>query len=307
MKRVSIVVPAHNESENLITLVTQLSDQQSRLNGWDMHIIIVDDGSQDDTVQIIKTLHKTYSVELIRLSQNFGHQNALLAGLKRADGDAVIMMDADLQHPPEKIPEMILAYENGAHIVQMVRDRQVCGLNGILSTLFYKLFKKVTGIELIEQGADFRLLSRYVVNLIHQIPEREIFFRALLPTLGFKIHCIQYLQPNRLKGISSYTLRKSFQLANKALFNYSTFPLKFISYLGLSLAMLSFIVGISFVVIKLIHGDSIVPGFTDIIVSIYFLSGCILGAIGILGHYLMLILNQVRGRPKYVVAPQNYD
>ncbi len=301
-KKISFLVPVHNEEKNIHILHDEIKEACGALNGWEFSILFVDDGSTDQTVSVIKSLmEQGESVGYLILSKNFGHQAAIEAGISVIEGDAVIMMDADLQHPPSYIPSMIRVFEEGADVVQMVRNKRSFFLKGIFSSFFYWFFSLLSNTKVVRNGPNFRLISNRVIQVLRQIPEKKILLRALLPTLGFKHVVLPYDESERFAGEASYTLRKSFRFAIDTFFDFSTAPLQLVFWLGLFMALVSFIAGIGHVIVKLHLGDQIVPGFTDIITAIFFLSGCILGAIGIIGKYLMLILDQLRGRPTFVV------
>jgi glycosyltransferase involved in cell wall biosynthesis len=292
-----VVVPMHNESANLDALVSRLREAAEQLHHWELRLLLVDDGSRDDSILKVKAIRAAGTpVGYLQLSRNFGHQAALQAGLLSAPGDVVITMDADLQHPPEMIPGMIERYEAGYDVVQMVREQSAGGSKGLFSTLFYKSFNSLADTRIIPDASDFRLLSRRFLDVLNRIPEREKFLRGLIPSLGFRQTTMPYEQAQRLHGSPSYTFRKSLKLARKALFDFSTVPLQCVFACGWMLAVGSFVFGITSVVIKLINWHTVAPGYTDIIVAICFLSGCILASVGILGRYLMMILDQLRGR-----------
>jgi polyisoprenyl-phosphate glycosyltransferase len=302
-KRLVIVVPVYNESKNVGLLVERVGKAAAPLASWACEVLFVDDGSTDGTLESIRGLQaKGLPVSCIALSRNFGHQAALLAGLEAAEGDAVITMDADLQHPPEEIPLMVKAFEEGNDVVQMVRSEPAGGLKGMLSDLFYKIFASLTSVNIIMHGADFRLLSRRIVKIVREIPERDKFLRGLVPSLGFRQTVLKYDEGKRIHGTPSYSFMQSFKMAGKALFNYSLLPLLFVFWMGTLMAVVSFAFGLGHLVKKLIVWESVTPGFTDIITAIFFLSGCTLASIGILGRYLVIVIRQLRGRPTFIVA-----
>lgn len=301
-KLVSIVIPARNEAPNIVILLTRIKAVFDVLPEWTLEVLWIDDGSTDHTKQLIQGLQAEYSwLILIALSKNYGHQAALEAGLMHAKGEVIISIDGDCQHPPEMIPQMLQAYIQGAEVVQMIRNNPVKGMKGFFSRAFYKAFSMLTNTYIVEGGADFRLMSYRIIEIIKLIPEREKFLRALLPSLGFKQVQLAYKEGDRHAGTPSYTFKRSFKLARKALFDFSTLPLRVVFYAGLALAVLSFIGGCIHIMVKLLDGGSVTPGFTDIIVSILFLSGCILGSVGIIGRYIQLILDQLRGRPNFII------
>lgn len=303
-RTVTLVSPVHNEEANIPLLVRRVTDVARTLPNWDVRLLLVDDGSRDRSAEVVDELRSDGSgVGLVRLSRNFGHQAALQAGLihAAAASDAVVSLDADLQHPPEELPRMLAAFSEGADVVQMVRAHKTVGAKGYLSRGFYKIFQAASGAPIVADASDFRLLSRRFVEALNAIPEREKFLRGMVPMLGFRQVQLHFDEAKRLHGRPSYSFRKSFNLGMKALFDFSTVPLKLIFWLGLNLAIASFIAGIVSIVVKLLYWHSITPGYTDIICAILFLSGTILFSVGVLGRYLMMILEQVRGRPAFVV------
>lgn len=299
----TIVVPVHNEAANIRAFVHAVQDAATNAQGWSISILFVDDGSTDATFSEISECRASCSIPVgcLQFSKNFGHQAALEAGLFHAGGDAVISMDGDLQHPPAEIPRMFAAFAHGVDVVQMIRDRPADGKKGFLSRWFYAIFARWAQSDIVPDASDFRLVSRRVIDVLQKIPEREKFMRGLLPTLGFKQENLYYREGERNAGTPSYTLIRSLKLARKALFDFSTIPLRLVFILGVILAVVSFVAGVGHIMKKLIASKSVEPGFTDIIVTILFLSGCILVSIGVIGRYMMLILDQVRGRPPYVI------
>jgi polyisoprenyl-phosphate glycosyltransferase len=306
-RRLCVVVPVHNEADNLAELVKRLHAVAGQLRRWEMDVLFVDDGSTDASVEKIREIRATgIPVGYIRLSKNFGHQAALCAGMEHALGDAVITMDSDLQHPPEEIPRMLNAYEEGADVVQMVRtdSADVKAGKGFFSAWFYRTFNRLSDTRIVPNAADFRLMSRPVVDALLGIPEREKFLRGLIPSLGFRQVSLEFHEAERLYGMPSYSFRMSFRMARKALFDYSTLPLRFVFWFGMTIAIVSFFFGMGHFIYKLLNWNKVVPGFTDIITAIFFLSGAILASVGIVGRYLMMILDQVRHRPAFIVMEQ---
>jgi polyisoprenyl-phosphate glycosyltransferase len=306
-QRVCVVIPVHNESDNLAELVSRLQAVAARLARWKMEVLFVDDGSTDASVEKIREIRGSgIPVGYIRLSKNFGHQAAICAGMEHALGDAVITMDSDLQHPPEEIPRMIDAHEQGADVVQMVRTDRTNAARGkgFLSSWFYRTFNSLSDTRIVPNAADFRLISRPVLDVLLNIPEREKFLRGLIPSLGFRQVSLEFHEAERLHGTPTYSFRMSLRMARKALFDYSTLPLKFVFWFGMTIAVFSFLFGTGHFIYKLLNWNKVVPGFTDIITAIFFLSGAILASVGIVGRYLMMILDQVRHRPAYVVMEQ---
>ena len=301
-RTVTVVAPVHNEELNVPLLVGRIEAVAAGLRDWNLQLVLVDDGSRDGSAAAIEQLRRQgHSIGLVRLSRNFGHQAALQAGLLFAAGEAIISMDSDLQHPPEEIPRMLTAFAEGADVVQMVRAQRNVGTKGLFSGGFYKVFQLLSGTKIVADASDFRLLSRRFVDSLNAIPEREKFLRGMVPLLGFKQVQLQFDEAQRLHGRPSYSFRRSFRLGMKALFDFSTFPLQLIFWLGLTLSFSSFVAAIISILVKLIHKDKITPGYTDIIVAILFLSGTLLFSVGVLGRYLMMIVEQVRGRPAFII------
>jgi glycosyltransferase involved in cell wall biosynthesis len=302
-RRLCVIIPVHNEADNLVALVKDLQTAAGQLKLWDMEILFVDDGSTDTSAEKMREIRASGTpIGYLRLTKNFGHQTALCAGLEHAHGDAVITMDCDLQHPPGEIPRMVETYERGADVVQMVRSGSVGAGKGLFSKWFYRAFNHLSDTPIVPDAADFRLISRRVLEVLLRIPEREKFLRGLIPSLGFQQNLLEFKQATRLNGTSKYSFWMSLRLARKAVFDYSTMPLRLVSWLGMTISILSFVFGTGHFVWKLLHWNLVAPGFTDLITAIFFLSGCTLASLGILGRYLTMILEQVRGRPQFVIA-----
>jgi len=301
-KRLCVVVPVHNEAENLRELASRLAKVAASLDGWTTETLFIDDGSEDESVAVLERLRASgMPVGYARLSKNCGHQAALCAGLEAAEGDAYVTLDSDLQHPPEEIRQMIAQHELGYDVVQMVRADPTAGGKGIFSRVFYQAFNHLSDTRIVPNAADFRLISRRVRDVLVRIPEREKFLRGLIPSLGFKHVMLEFHEGQRIHGRPTYSFRASLRLARKALFDYSTVPLQAVFWMGMFISLMSFGFGLGHLITKLIYRGSITPGFTDTITAIFFLSGCILASLGTVGRYLMMILVQVRGRPAFVI------
>ena len=293
----------HNEAENVGHLVRRICAAMVPEAGrWAVDVLLVDDGSTDATLERIEALRVAgFPVGYLQLSRNFGQQAAFLAGLAHAEGDAVVTMDGDLQHPPEELPRMLREHERGADVVQMVRAESVSGSKGLFSRWFYRIFNRISDTPLVPNASDFRLHSRQVVEVILRIPEREKLLRGLVPLLGFRQVQVEFDEGLRLHGTPTYGFGRSLRLARKALFDYSSAPLKGVYYLGIVIAVTSFLSAIGHVIRKLLYWNDVVPGFTDTITAIFFLGGCTLVALGIVGHYQLIILEQLWGRPTFIV------
>lgn len=302
-RRLTVVAPVHNEAENVTELVRRIDEAVALVGDrWQLEILLVDDGSTDDTVARVEALRAAgRPVGYLQLSRNFGHQAALAAGIGEASGDVVITLDGDLQHPPEEIPRMLQAFDDGADVVQMVREELAGRSKGLFSRVFYWTFNRISDTQLVPDASDFRLLSRRVVDVIVRIPEREKFLRGLIPSLGFRQVQLRFREAARTRGTPSFTFRASLRLAGRALFGHSSAPLAAVFYAGTFLSITSFMAGMAHVVKKLLYWNQVAAGFTDIIAAVVFLGGCILMAIGVVGHYQRIILEELRGRPAWIV------
>lgn len=300
--RLSIVLPCYNEERNVAPLYQQLV---KACPGIPYEIIFVDDGSRDATCEEVDRLRRLdAAVRLLRLLRNSGHQQALRAGLRASRGDYVLTMDADLQHPPESIPAMLDRAREGFDVVQMVRDGAQKGFfKNLASRAFYKAFNSLSDVPLVEQASDFRLITRQVCDVLNSLPERNLVVRAILPWLGFRTSSIAYPPGERLHGKAGFTFGKSLALGSQALFEFSSFPLKVAMRLGLAVSAMAFAYGLYNVAMKFLT-DRNVPGYTDLIASTLFLGGLILLYLGILGRYVLVILDHLKRRPEYLAVEE---
>lgn len=300
--QLSIVLPCYNEAGNVAPLYQKLVKVCGRL---EYEILFVDDGSADATCDEVDRLRRLDpAVRLLRFVKNAGHQQALRAGLRASRGDFVLSMDADLQHPAESIPAMLDRAREGFDVVQMVREGAQKGFaKDFASRAFYKIFNSLSDVPLVEQASDFRLITRSVCDVINALPERNLVVRAILPYLGFRTSNIVYALGERLHGQAGFTFRKSLHLGSQALFEFSTFPLKLAMRLGLVISVLAFGYGLYNVAMKFLT-DRNVPGYTDLIASSLFLGGLILLYLGILGRYILVILDHLKRRPEYLAVEE---
>ena len=298
---ISVIIPAYNEGSNILSMVAAV---RSALQSWETYeIIFVDDGSSDNTSHLVREVRaQDPRVHLIRFGRNFGQQSALLAGFKAARGAAVITLDCDLQHPPVLLPQMLLAWRNGAKVVQMVR-MQTDGVSWgkkLSSRAFYAFINLLSETPVVRGAADFQLLDRMVVDAILQFKDRYPFVRGLVGWLGFATTQIEYAAPRRQSGNTGYTLRKMSALSLQAFMGLSSKPLRLSLYLGLLTATFCVLYA-GFAIAALISGKT-VPGWTSVIVMVTFIGAIQLVSIGILGEYLARVYDQSRGIPRYVVV-----
>lgn len=299
----SIVIPAYNEEGNIEKLSQELAEILSKID-ISYEIIFVDDGSTDRTWLIISSLHKKNSlIKGLRLSRNFGHQYALFAGLSHAIGKAVISMDADLQHPPRLIPELINKWREGNKIVHTIRaDPEDFGfLKKKLSRLYYKIFSFCSGIKIEPGMADFRLLDRDVVNSILLFREEGLFVRGIVQWVGFPSVCVHFQSANRYSGSSHYTLKKMVRLAWNGIASFSIVPLRISTIVGLLMGCFALLV-IGYAIYAKYVLQEVVTGWTSIIAIVSLLFGILFILIGIIGEYIGRILLEVRQRPRFLIS-----
>ncbi len=299
---ITIVLPAHNEEANVSAVYAEIRDVLAN-DGHTVELIFVDDGSSDATAERVRELASANKqVRLIRFSRNFGQQAALLAGLRAARGSAVITMDCDLQHPPEYLPQMIQAWEDGAKIVQMIRrhTEDAGWFKRASSRWFYRFIEIFSDSPVVQHAADYQMLDRQIVDYLLQFGDRQPFLRGLVSWLGFPAKQIEYTAPGRRAGHTSYSFRRMLNLSLDAITSLSSKPLRLAFYLGLSAASLG-LVYMVFAVWAFLAGRS-VQGWTSLIVAIMFLGGVQLVCIGIIGEYIARIYEHTRRMPPFVIA-----
>ena len=303
--KVSIIIPCYNEEGNVSEIYNQILEI---LESFNFEIIFVDDCSKDLTLQTIKLIAiKDSRVKYLSFSRNFGHQNALNAGLKYSTGNCVISMDADLQHPPSLIKEMILKWEEGYSIVNTVRiDNQNVGLfKKITSTLFYKLLNYLSELNLTIGAADFRLIDRAVVDTIkNDFNEYNLFYRGLIDWIGFKQYFIEYHPNKRFAGETKYSLLKMVRFALIGITSFSIRPLKIAVLIGFIFTLFSLFYGF-YAIYQYLFNDETLKGWTSVVISVIFVGGINMLLIGIMGEYIGNIYMQVKNRPKYILSEKN--
>ena len=304
-KRACIIIPAYNEEGNITTVAAAVEEVFKNL-AHDYYILFADDGSTDNTLSIIEELSRQNSkIKFISFSKNNGHQIALKAGIDHSDADCTITMDADMQHPPALIADMIAKWEQGCDVVYTIRKDQknLSFFKRITSTLFYKLLGKLSDIELENGSADFRLLDKKVTDEIRKIKENDVFLRGLVKWIGFKQTAIQYEPSERFSGQTKYSYRKMMLLALQGITSFSTKPLYAAIYIGFAFSILSLLY-IPFAVYSYFT-HHVVSGWSSLIVTVTFLGGLQLIILGIIGLYLGKLFMQSKGRPMYIVQKTN--
>lgn len=302
-KKISIVVPLMNEEENLEHLHAEIRKAIVECP-YRFEILFVDDGSTDRSWQVIQKLSAgDSSVRGLRFSRNRGHQPALFAGLEAAKGDAVISMDADLQHPPRVILELIAKWEEGYGIVNTVRrdSEDTSYFKKTTSRLFYRVFSFLSGVRMSEGMADFRLLDKAAAIALVSHREQKLFLRGLVQTIGFSEAILEFDCGVRFKGVSKYSLRKMIQLAWTGISSFSMVPLRLAVWVGAFTGGLAFLALVYGLFIKLFT-DTSIPGWASVICIVSLLFGVMFILMGIIGEYLGRILVEVRERPRYIVS-----
>ncbi|MBX9906088.1 MAG: glycosyltransferase family 2 protein [Burkholderiales bacterium] len=300
--RVSVVVPLYNEQEVLPALHRRLVAALADL-GLPWEIVYVDDGSRDATAQLLRQLHVVEpTVGFLRLSRNFGKEAAMSAGLRAASGDAVVILDADLQDPPELLPAMLQAWRQGADVVNMRRrSRQgETWFKRATAHAFYRVINRLSDVPIPEDVGDFRLLSRCAVDALNQLPERNRFMKGLFAWIGFEQVTLEYDRAPRAAGTTKWRYRKLWAFALEGITGFSVAPLKLASYSGFLIAGGAFLFALHFVIKTWLFSEP-VAGFPTLIVTISLLGGLQLIAIGVLGEYLGRLFMESKQRPLYLV------
>lgn len=302
---ISLIIPAYNESGNIRVVVQKISEQLGKIGPYE--IIFVDDGSTDSTLEEIKELAKDYTyVKYISFSRNFGHQRALKAGLDHAEGDCVISMDADLQHPPELITELIEKWKEGYDVVYTIRkDIQDTGFfKKMTSKFFYKIINKISDVDIPLGAADFRLMDKRVVNELKKFKENWLFIRGIVSWLGFNQIGVEYIVQNRHSGSSKYSLGKMVSFAVQGITSFSIIPLRLAILIGLFISVCAFLYT-GYVVFAKFYFKEAILGWASILISVLFLGGIQLISLGLIGEYLGKMFIETKNRPNYIIKEKN--
>jgi polyisoprenyl-phosphate glycosyltransferase len=299
---ISVVVPIFNEEENLPELRRRMAAALDP-TGHTWELILVNDGSRDRSAELIRTMHgQDPRIKLIDFSRNFGHQPAVTAGVHHANGNCVVLIDGDLQDPPEVIPDMIKAWQGGAEVVIGERtSRAEHGFRGIGLRLFYPVMRRITELPDVPNAGIFGLMDRRVVDEFNKLPERNRFIPGLRLWLGFKAVPVHYDRKDRSAGSPKQTFKRLIRYAMNGIFSFSNRPLRFVTYLGFFTSMSAFAILLFFIIRRLTNTDPAVTGFTTLLIAIVFLGGVQLISVGILGEYIGRIYEEVKQRPLYIV------
>ena len=303
MKKVAILIPCYNEEQSLPLLYQELSSLIDNHQAYDWEILFVNDGSKDNTIHLIKQLsHQDNRIAYVDLSRNFGKEAAMLAGFDYATGDCMVIMDADLQHPPHLIPEMLKYWEEGYDDVYAKRTTRgkESWLRKNLSLLYYKLLQKTTRVEILQNVGDFRLLDRKCIETLKQLRESERYTKGMFCWIGFNKKEIEFEQGDRVAGQTSWNYLGLFNLAIEGITSFTIAPLRLSTMIGIIVSLIAFIYMCVIIAKTLIWGED-VQGFPTLMVVILFLGGVQLLSLGIIGEYLGRIFHETKNRPVYVV------
>ena len=300
--RYSFVIPVYNEEATLPELASRLRAVLDGLEG-DSEVLLVDDCSIDRTPELLRELHAADDrFKVIRLARNFGHQIAITAGLDFVVGDAVVVMDADLQDPPELVPALVERWRDGYDVVYAVREhrRGDPWLKRTLAAGFYRVLRRLSNVDMPLDVGDFRLVDRRALDAFRAMRERRRYVRGMFSWIGFRQTGVPYHRDERFAGDPKYSFRKSLRLAVDGIVSFSDAPLRLALYGGFLVSFLSFMVGVGAIVAKL-AGAFVVPGWASIVVVVSFLGGIQLTLMGMLGLYVGRIYEEVKGRPLYLI------
>lgn len=303
---ISVIIPVYNEEANIKMLHERLRKVLEQISA-DYEMVFVNDGSRDNSIVLIKELARQYpQIKYIDFSRNFGHQIAVTAGLDKVSGDTVAIIDADLQDPPELIIEMHKKLKEGFEVVYAKRRKRKGESIFKLWTakLFYRILTKITSISIPVDTGDFRIIDRKIVNILNQMPEKNKYLRGQISWIGFNQTFVEYDRDERQAGETGYPFRKMLQFALDGITAFSDLPLKIVTYFGFLVSGITFFLMIYALYSRFMTEDY-EPGWTSLIISILFIGGIQMIAIGIIGEYLSRMNHNIRNRPLYIVKDSN--
>lgn len=304
MKKISVVVPMYNEEEVAQECYKRLKDVIYGIPEYDYEFVFVNDGSKDKTLDIIKTIaNSDKKVKVISFSRNFGHQSAVSAGLREITGDVVLVIDADLQDPPEVVPDMIKLWEEGNEVIYGMRKSRAgeSFFKVATASMFYKTLNALSDVEIPKNTGDFRLVDRKVIDVINKMPEHNKFFRGLFGWVGFKQKAYLYERQKRFAGKTKYPLKKMLKLASDGIISFSTKPLKLVGYIGILSILISFLVLIYSIISYIFKFGNFTSGWASIMVAITFFAGVQLLSMWIMSEYISRIYDENKNRPEYII------
>ena len=304
IKKLSIIIPMYYEEKVVNECYKRLKQMVEKLKGYDYELIFVNDGSKDNTLTLLEEIAKNNNkVKIISFSRNFGHQAAVTAGLKYATGDAIVIIDADLQDPPEKIPEMLKLWEQGYEVIYAKRKSRKgeSAFKLLTAKMFYNTLDALSDVEIPKDTGDFRLVDRKVVNTINEMPEHNKFLRGLFSWVGYKQIPFEYERQERFAGKTKYPLKKMLKLASDGIISFSTKPLRLVGYVGIFSIILSLIILIYSLVSFAFNLNNLTAGWTSIMVTVTFFAGVQLLSIWIISEYIGRIYDESKNRPQYII------
>jgi len=311
MKYIEIIVPCYNESECIHLLVKRVEEIAKQITDYSLSILFVNDGSKDSTIQEIKIAAESQNaikIRYISFSRNFGKESAIYAGLQHSTGDFVVLMDADLQHPPELILDMIKKIEEGNDCcgARRVSRKGEPWLRSVFSKFFYRTMNRLTGMEMVQGGSDYRMMTRQMVETICLLPERGRFTKGIFSWVGFDTYWLEYENVKRVAGVTKWSFWGLMRYAINGFFAFATTPLRAAVYLGFLIDIFAFLYTIYFIQSVLRFGGER-TGYATIIILIMFFSGTIILILGIIGEYIARIYTEIKQRPIYIIKESKLD
>ena len=304
MKKISLVIPMYFEEQVVEECYNRVTNILNKIAHYDYEILFINDGSKDKTLELLEEIaNNDKKIKVISFSRNFGHQAAVTAGLKYATGDAIVIMDADLQDPPELMPDMLKKWEEGYDVIYGKRKARKgeSAFKLLTAKAFYSTLNKISDVEIPKDTGDFRLVDRKVVDVINSLPEHNKFLRGLFSWVGFKQYAYEYERKERFAGKTKYPLKKMLKLAQDGILSFSTKPLKLVGALGLLSVIISVIILIYSLLSFAFNWNSLTAGWTSIMCTITFLGGVILISLWMIGEYIARIYEETKQRPQYIV------
>lgn len=306
MKKVSLVIPMYYEEQVAQACYNRVSEVMNNLKEeYDYEIIFVNDGSKDKTLEILQNIAENdKKVKVISFSRNFGHQAAVTAGLKFVKGDLAVIMDADLQDPPELIPEMLKKWEEGYEVIYGKRKKREgeSAFKLLTAKMFYETLNKLSDVEIPKDTGDFRLVDKKVVEVINSLPEHNKFLRGLFSWVGFEQYAYEYERKERFAGETKYPLKKMLKLASDGIISFSTKPLKIVGGIGILSVIISIIILVYSILSFALKWNNLTPGWTSIMCTVTFLGGIILISLWMMGEYIARIYDETKQRPQYIIS-----
>ena len=298
------IIPMYNEEESLPHLYSRLVALGEKIENYDLEFLFVYDGSKDNTLPILmERADIDKNVKVISFARNFGHQCAVTAGLQYVTGDAIVIIDADLQDPPELIPDMLKLWEDGNDVIYGKRKSREgeSKFKLLTASMFYKTLNALSDVEIPKDTGDFRLVDRKVVDVINSLPEHNKFLRGLFSWVGFKQTPFEYERKERFAGKTKYPLKKMLKLAQDGIFSFSTKPLRIVGTMGIISIAISIIILIYAILSYIFNWNNLAAGWTSLMVTMTFLSGMILISLWMIGEYIGRIYDETKRRPQYII------